>query len=219
MNEFVIGGLVKRRAELAGEIEATHERLRKLVMDLEALDATILQFDPSYSVETIAPKAFRPPKDRSNRGQMTRLILSILRQAKEPLTTRDIALQLLVERVLDKNNVRLLRLMTKRVGVALGGQQDNGIVPAEQGPDMLFRLLLTRFVLQRTCGLIDDERRGTLSCAGADHFRPSGNTGSPEVVSWLTSSSCCPQAPPARRRCRSTTSKTTTASRASSSWS
>jgi len=33
---------------------------------------------------------------------MTRLVLSILRQAAEPLTSRDIALELLVERALDK---------------------------------------------------------------------------------------------------------------------
>jgi hypothetical protein len=37
-------------------------------------------------------------KDWSNRGQMTRIVLSILRQASEPLTTRDIALELLIER-------------------------------------------------------------------------------------------------------------------------
>jgi len=52
----------------------------------------------------------------------TRIVLSILRQATEPLTSRDIALELLVERALDKNDQRLLRLMTKRVGVALRGQ-------------------------------------------------------------------------------------------------
>jgi hypothetical protein len=50
---------------------------------------------------------------------MTRIILSFLRQAAEPLTTRDIALRLLTERALDKQDQRLLRLMTKRVGVAL----------------------------------------------------------------------------------------------------
>jgi hypothetical protein len=38
----VITALVKRRAELAGQIEATHEALRKMVLDLENLDATIL---------------------------------------------------------------------------------------------------------------------------------------------------------------------------------
>lgn len=134
MSELVIAGLVKRRARLAGDIENTHEALRKLVADLESLDATILQFDPSYSVESIHPKAFRPPKDWSNRGQMTRIVLSILRQASEPLTSRDIALELLVERALDKNDQRLLRLMTKRVGVALRLQKDRGAVRAEQGP-------------------------------------------------------------------------------------
>jgi hypothetical protein len=76
MNEFVLNGLVKRRAQLAGDIENTHEALRKMVLDLESLDATIVQFDPDFQVETIRPKAFRPPKDWSNRGQMSRIILS-----------------------------------------------------------------------------------------------------------------------------------------------
>jgi hypothetical protein len=119
---------------LAGDIENAHEALRKMVLALESLDATILQFDPTYRVETIKPKAFRPPKDWSNRGQMSRIILSVLRQAVEPLTTRDIALQLLVERALDKSDQRLLRLMTKRVGVALRGQRENGAVRCDQGP-------------------------------------------------------------------------------------
>ena len=48
MNEFVLNGLVKRRAELAGDIERMHEALWKMVLDLESLDATILQFDPGY---------------------------------------------------------------------------------------------------------------------------------------------------------------------------
>ena len=134
MVDYVITGLVKRRAELTGEIESTHERLRQMVTDLEALDATIRQFDPNYRVEMIRPKAFRPPEDWSRRGEMTRIILSVLRQAAEPLTTRDIALQLLVERALDKSDQRLLRLMTKRVGVALREQRTKGLVRSEQGP-------------------------------------------------------------------------------------
>ena len=134
MNAFVVSGLIKRRAELAGEIERAHEALHKMVLDLENLDATILQFEPDFRVETIKPKAFRPPKDWSNRGQMSRIILSILRQAAEPLTSRDIALELLVERALDKNDQRLLRLMTKRVAVALREQRHKGVVACEQGP-------------------------------------------------------------------------------------
>ena len=37
MNGFVVSGLVKRRADLAGEIERTHEALRKMLLDLERL--------------------------------------------------------------------------------------------------------------------------------------------------------------------------------------
>ena len=134
MTDYVLTGLVKRRAELAGEIEDMHDQLGKLVVALENLDATILQFDPDYQVEAIRPKAFRPPRDWANKGQMTRIILSVLRQASEPLTTRDIAVQMLIERALDRNDQRLLRLMTKRVGVALRLQRDNGVVRCEQGP-------------------------------------------------------------------------------------
>ena len=62
MTDYVLTGLVKRRAEIAGQIEATHDGLHKLVNDLESLDATIRQFAPVFLVEAIRPKAFRPPR-------------------------------------------------------------------------------------------------------------------------------------------------------------
>ncbi len=64
---------------------------------------------------------------------MARLILSILRQAAEPMTTRDLALEMLVTRALDPADQRMLRLMTRRIGVALRYQHDNGTVRRMQG--------------------------------------------------------------------------------------
>src|SRR5260221_8050364 len=134
MTDYVLTGLVKRGAELAGEIEATHARLRKMIEDLEKLDSVILQFDPQHDVEGIKPKAFRPPPDWAHRGEMTKAVLSILRQAIEPMTTRDIALEMLVTRALDKDDQKLLALMTKRVGVALRLQRLNAVVRSSSGP-------------------------------------------------------------------------------------
>jgi len=134
MTDPVLNGLIKRRAKLAHEIEETHERLRQMVIDLENLDATLLQFDPKLEIETIRPRAFRPPKDWAKRGEMMRLIYSVLRRAVEPLTTRDIAFELIVERTLDKNDQNLIRLMSKRVGVALRGQKAAGRIRSFQGP-------------------------------------------------------------------------------------
>jgi hypothetical protein len=134
MTDYVLTGLVKRRAEVTGEIEAIHERLKVLLTALESLDATILQFDPEHKVESIRPRSIRPPSDWSNRGQMSRVVLSILRLAAEPMTTRDIALEMLVARAMDKDDQKLFKLMVKRVGVALRTQRENGAVRSEQGP-------------------------------------------------------------------------------------
>ncbi len=137
MTDYVLTGLVKCRSELTGDIERIHLQLRNALDDLENLDKTIRQFAPDFQVETIRPKAFRLPADWADRGQMSRVILSILRQASEPMTTRDIALELLITRALDQSDVRLLKLVTKRVGVALRGQRDNGAVRAAQGPGQM----------------------------------------------------------------------------------
>jgi hypothetical protein len=134
MTDYMFEGLLKRRAVLAGDVELTHEKLRKMVQDLETLDATIMQFaPPDFRVETIKPKAFRPPADWARRGEMSRVVLTILRQATEPMTSRDIALEMLITRALDQNDQRLLRLMTKRVGVALRLMRDRSAVRSAQG--------------------------------------------------------------------------------------
>lgn len=132
----MISGLVKRRAELAGDIQTTQAKLRQMVLDLESLDRTLLMFDPDYKIECIKPKAFRPPEDWSKRGEMTRIILGILRQATEPMTSSDIAVGLIAERALDQTDVKLQRLMTKRVGVALRGLRDRDVARSKPGPGM-----------------------------------------------------------------------------------
>lgn len=133
----VVTALVKKRAELAGDIENAQEALRKMILTLEAVDQTLLAFDPDYRIETIKPKAFRPPDDWSKRGQMTRIILGILKQAAEPMSARDIGLQLMLERGLGQEDHKLVRLMAKRCGVALRGMRDRGIAKSTEGPGMV----------------------------------------------------------------------------------
>ena len=128
----VISALVNRRSELAGELEHTQQRAKQLVLDIEHIDNAIRLFDGDYRCEAIKPKGFRPPSDWANRGEMSRIVLDILRQASEPLTSQDIARELILTRGMDSDDVKLLRKMTKRVGVALRGQRDNGLVRSRQ---------------------------------------------------------------------------------------
>jgi len=65
---------------------------------------------------------------------MTRAVLSILRQAVEPTTSRDIAMKMLITRALNKDDQKLLALMVKRVGVELRLQRINGTMRSTNGP-------------------------------------------------------------------------------------
>lgn len=129
----VIATLVKRRSDIAGEIEHSQRRTRKLLEDLEHLDATIRQFDPDYKLEEIRAKGFRPPSDWANRGEMSRIVLGMLRQASEPMTTRDIALAIMKRRGLNTADDKMVRKMTKRAGVALRAQRNNGLIRSQNG--------------------------------------------------------------------------------------
>jgi len=129
----MVNGLVRKRGELAGEIRATQESLTKLIADLEAVDSALAVVAPDMEVESIRPKMFRPPSDWANRGQMSRMVLHILRTAREPLTTKEIAAQMLLERALDTNDAKLLTLMVRRVGSALRHQRDKGNAVSADG--------------------------------------------------------------------------------------
>ena len=65
MNTYAINALVQKRAHIAGDIENAQEHLKKLVGDLEHVDATIRLFDPDYRIEGIRPHTLRPPDTRS----------------------------------------------------------------------------------------------------------------------------------------------------------
>ena len=120
-------------ADSTDQAKRLHDRIAGLVQDLEAIDRSLHVFAPHIETQSIAPR-FRPPENWSKRGEMTRLVLGILRLAKEPLTTRDVAAQLIAERGMDPDEPKLLRLMAKRVGVALRRQREGGVVKATQGP-------------------------------------------------------------------------------------
>ena len=71
MNAFVVSGLVKRRAELAGDIENGAEASRcakMLARPRKPSTPRSCNSSPTSRSRRSGPKAFRPPADWSNRG-------------------------------------------------------------------------------------------------------------------------------------------------------
>lgn len=77
---FAASGLVKHRADLAGDTEKAHKSHRTMVLHADNLDATILQFEPDLWVKTSSRRR-SARKGWANRGKMTRISRRILSQA------------------------------------------------------------------------------------------------------------------------------------------
>src|SRR5436853_7882758 len=124
-DSHVLTGLMAKRAEVAGRIEHAQDQLRQLVIHLDHIDAAFHIFDPSIELEEIKARPV-PPKHQAFRGQVTRIVLTALRNAKKPLTTADIAQRVMAERGLDTANAQLLKTMTKRAGACRRHLQKQG---------------------------------------------------------------------------------------------
>ena len=138
MNEFVVPGLVKRRAALAGELEAAQARVKQLHADLAALDAVIRQFDPAYPVDEIAAKRPRAVAiaDFANMG---RAVLDVLREAGRPLTIGEVTARIIALRALDAGSGAVRSAIEASAGRALRHQRKAGTV---RNPEKVGRAVL-----------------------------------------------------------------------------
>lgn len=123
----MVEGLIKKRAALAGDMKRTQARMNEMARDLETLDNALRIVAPELDIPSIAPKMVRPPEDWSKRGEMSRMVLGMLRLSQKPLTSREIAAQMIVDRGL-ASTPKLLNLMTRRVSGCLRDQREKGRV-------------------------------------------------------------------------------------------
>ncbi len=69
----VVTGLIEKRAQVAGELEHHQAVTQQLLIDLDAIDATLRLFDPGIALEEIRPKPL-PPRHAAYKGEVVRLV-------------------------------------------------------------------------------------------------------------------------------------------------
>jgi hypothetical protein len=125
--------LVRKRAEVAGQIEHIQCSLRHCIVQLEHIDATIRIFNPSIDACTIRAKAF-PPRRVAARGEVLNVVFNILREAQEAATSREIAYDFIKEQGLNPDDMELLGVTLKRVHECLKAQRKRGLVRNIKSP-------------------------------------------------------------------------------------
>jgi len=133
-NEHTINGLIRKRAEIAGKIEHEQTVLRQLIIDLDNIDAALRIFKPDIDLEEIKPQPL-PPRHAAFKGQVTQAVFKYLREAKGPLTSKQMAEMLMKERGLNTLDKKLVVLITKRVGAGLKHYRGRGLLRSVKGPD------------------------------------------------------------------------------------
>ena len=127
----VVHGLIKKRAEIVGRIQALQVEAARLVADLDHLDCSLRLFDPEIDFEDMPVKAL-PPPNAAFRGEFQRSLLEMLRGAQRWQTTDELTVKVMVQRRMNEND-RALRVITrKRVGHALSRLRRKGVVASRK---------------------------------------------------------------------------------------
>jgi hypothetical protein len=87
----IIGALRNKQAELAGMLCQLEQQLMQQRANLAHLDATMRLFDPEIRPKDIRPKQPRARNVWFRPGECLRLIYDALREATQPVTTRELS--------------------------------------------------------------------------------------------------------------------------------
>ena len=114
----VIGGLQDKRSELVGLVGRLEQQLADHRVSLTHLDATLRLFDPNLLLQDSDPQQrervswFRP-------GECLRAIYDVLREAPQPLTTRDVAKRVIAAKDMTVADERTQALIQKTILASL----------------------------------------------------------------------------------------------------
>jgi hypothetical protein len=124
--EHTISGLLGKRADLFGEAERIRDRLAEIKNDVGAIDRVLGTLGYTGDLDADMPRQKR--EVIFGRGELTRAILSELRGADGPMTSREIAQGVIALNGQDARDRKFLAEHTKRVSKALRALREENVV-------------------------------------------------------------------------------------------
>jgi hypothetical protein len=129
--DLTVQGLIRKRAELAGQVEAMNAQLTATLAQLHALDSAIRVFKPDIDLDDLPCRSAAAPFT-GFRGEIQRFLLDRLREANAPQSTFDLADAVMDKRGLDRSDKIATNLIRKRTGYALAKLRKAGRVTSSR---------------------------------------------------------------------------------------
>lgn len=130
----VLTALYAKYAETMGALRLCEGVAEKHRADLQSIEATIKLFKPEWTGEGIKPRKAHRASRWPGRGDGMKTALAILREATEPLTTRQIVVQVLERHNMPEPDYDELKLICASFNGSLLNQVGRGIIIAEGHP-------------------------------------------------------------------------------------
>jgi len=187
-NDNLVSGLIHVRKEIAGLIEDAQLKMHQLIIDLDNIDATIRLFRSDLDLEEIRRSPL-PLRHSAYKGEMSRHVLSALRDDGRAMTPTELAFHVMAECGLNVHDKRLVKLIGKRIGACLKHYKHKGALRSRKEPGAFLLWAIVRKVGIRGLPAIGEDQ--VLWGLGGD--------AASRFIIWSTSSDSgrTPAAPPA----------------------
>ena len=140
-NEHVISGLIRKHAEIEGEIMALNKKLRSLSEQKASIALSLKTFDPNYK-HRLLPSI--RPKSKSRifpHGTFARGILEVMRDASCPLTVREITNRLLAKYGIELSDTADVNFVLEKVRKDLHRRKGRLFASESDGAATLWALM------------------------------------------------------------------------------
>lgn len=125
-----VNGLLQKRADLFNEAERIRDRLAEIRNDIGAIDRTLGVLGYTGDLDAAMPRQKRNVV--FGKGELSKAVYGELRTATGPLSSRDIAREIVVMRGEDARDRKYLSDLTTRVSKALRQMREAGEVSSAQ---------------------------------------------------------------------------------------
>jgi hypothetical protein len=134
----MLAAIVAEASMPTSTMTALAKRRAKLVMQATSLEATLIHLradiaDVDAAIRVHEAERQKPRVPRAQRVDAVRIALDMLRQAKQPLTTREILHGVLLSQGKDPTDRETVRVMLERVRLLLIRQRNAGVLRSTEG--------------------------------------------------------------------------------------